>query len=486
MTYPKIIQGGMGVAVSNWNLARSVSRMGQLGVVSAALIAIVLARRLQAGDPSGDMCRALAAFPDQVRVERVLKTYYRPTGENATPPARAALGAMPTIKPSAALTDLMVLSGFVEVWLAKEKHDGVVGINLLEKMQLSTLGPLYGAMLAGVDYVLMGAGIPKAIPGVLDAFAAGKPGELKVDIEGAKPGEEHITRLDPAEFWAGEAPTLKRPKFLAIVSSATLALNLARKSSGRVDGFVVETDTAGGHNAPPRGPMQLTPEGEPIYGPRDVADLAKFRELGLPFWMAGSYGKPGRLAEAMAAGASGIQVGTAFAFCEESGITPELKRQVCERAKAEKIKVFTDPLASPTGFPFKVLQQAGTLSDAEVYAQRPRICDLGHLRIPYRKDDGSVGYRCPSEPVDDWIAKGGAAKDCEGRKCLCNGLAATVGLPGFQEADGPRELPLITAGDDVAGIARFMPEGSSSYTAADVIRVLTEGVPMSGAALATS
>ena len=30
---PTIIQGGMGVAVSNWRLARAVARAGQLGVV---------------------------------------------------------------------------------------------------------------------------------------------------------------------------------------------------------------------------------------------------------------------------------------------------------------------------------------------------------------------------------------------------------------------------------------------------------------------
>ena len=31
---PRIIQGGMGVAISDWGLAQAVSRTGQLGVVS--------------------------------------------------------------------------------------------------------------------------------------------------------------------------------------------------------------------------------------------------------------------------------------------------------------------------------------------------------------------------------------------------------------------------------------------------------------------
>lgn len=40
----------------------------------------------------------------------------------------------------------------------------MVGLNLLEKIQIPTLPSLYGAMLAGVDYILMGAGFPDAFP----------------------------------------------------------------------------------------------------------------------------------------------------------------------------------------------------------------------------------------------------------------------------------------------------------------------------------
>ena len=60
---PIIIQGGMGVAVSAWHLAREVAQRGQLGVVSGTALDGVLARRLQDGDPGGHMRRALAAFP---------------------------------------------------------------------------------------------------------------------------------------------------------------------------------------------------------------------------------------------------------------------------------------------------------------------------------------------------------------------------------------------------------------------------------------
>ncbi len=37
-SYPLIIQGGMGIAVSNYHLAKAVSMAGQLGVVSGTAI----------------------------------------------------------------------------------------------------------------------------------------------------------------------------------------------------------------------------------------------------------------------------------------------------------------------------------------------------------------------------------------------------------------------------------------------------------------
>jgi NAD(P)H-dependent flavin oxidoreductase YrpB (nitropropane dioxygenase family) len=332
-------------------------------------------------------------------------------------------------------------------------------------------------MLAGVDYVLMGAGIPRAIPGALDRLAQGLKTELKIDVEGAQPTEEFYSVFDPHDFF-GPTPLspLRRPFFLAIVSSATLALALSKKSNGRLDGFVVEHDTAGGHNAPPRGPLQLNACGEPLYGPRDMPDLEKIRALGHPFWLAGSYGRPGRLAEALAAGADGIQVGTAFAFCNESGISPELKARAIALSRNGRARVFTDPLASPTGFPFKVAQINGTMSQPTHYAERTRICDLGYLRTAYRRTDGSLGYRCPSEPIADYLLKGGVLEDTVGRKCICNGLPATVGL-GQIRSDTEAELPLVTAGNDLAEIASFLRPGQSSYSAADVIESLLQEPP---------
>lgn len=469
MANPTIIQGGMGVGVSGWRLARAVAQTGQLGVVSGTALTLVLARQLQLGDPDGDLARILARFPRQEVVDRVWGAYYIPGGKPADAPFKAV--PMPNLHPSAAFLDLTVLAAFAEVALAKEGHTGRIGINLLEKIQLPTLPTLYGAMLAGVDYVLMGAGIPRSIPGVLDRLAQAEPVELKIDVAGAGEGDDCLNRFDPRPYVGAGAAALVRPQFLAIISSATLALTLARKSNGRVDGFVVEGPLAGGHNAPPRGAMVLNEAGEPLYGPRDVPELPKIRELGLPFWLAGSSADPAKLAEARAHGAAGVQIGTAFAFCEESGLLPDLKRRVCALSRTlGALKVRTDPRASPTGFPFKVLQLLGTLSEETRVFARRRICDLGYLRQAYKRPDGSVGYRCASEPVEDFVRKGGLAEETKGRLCLCNGLMANIGL-GQIRPEGPEEA-LLTAGDDVMNLARFLPEGSDTYHAADVIRWL--------------
>lgn len=459
----------MGAGVSNWRLARSVARCGQLGVVSGTALDVILARRLQQGDSDGELRRACARFPVPEIADRVVKRYLARGKPLESQPYLPV--PMPAQNPSVVLQELTVLANFVEVLLAKEGHAGPVGINYLEKIQLPTLPSLYGAMLAGVDYVLMGAGIPMAIPGILDQLARGEPVRLKLEVEGAAPGEEFHSHFNPAGL-CGTPPPLQRPRFLAIVASHVLAQALARKASGRVDGFIVEGPSAGGHNAPPRGPAELNPRGEPVYGPRDVPDLEKFRALGLPFWLAGSYATPARLAEALAGGAAGIQVGTAFAFCEESGIDSTLKAQVLEAAARGRLDVFTDPVASPTGFPFKVVQLDGTLSDPTICSRRQRRCDLGFLRRAYRKADGTLGHRCPGEPEDQFIAKGGQLSETRGRKCICNGLLATIGL-GQVQPDGHREAPLVTAGDDVKAISRFLGQGRTTYTAAEVIRYLT-------------
>ena len=456
----------MGAGVSNWRLARAVSTAGHLGVVSGTGIDAILARRLQLGDPGGDMRRALSEFPFPEVAKRVLDRYFIDGGKPPDAPFKA--NPVPSIDPSRHLLDLIVTANFVEVYLAKEGHDGLVGVNYLEKIQLPNVPSIYGAMLAGVDYVLMGAGIPRYIPGILDNYAAGRPAEMPIavlDSNGAK------TRFDPRQICGDEVPQLKRPQFLAIVPSTTLAEMLMRKSTGEVNGFIIEGPTAGGDNAPPGGRVRLDETGQPVYGPRDVVVPAGFRALGLPFWFAGSYGNAEGLRRALEEGAAGIQVGTAFAYCDESGIAPELKHQVIRMVLENRAKVVTDPVASPTGFPLKLLLKPGTMKDPKQYAARNRICDMGYLRHAFTKEDGTIGWRCPSEPVGDFERKGGDLGETENRLCVCNGLMATIGL-GQVRKDGYHEPPLITSGDALPRIGRFLRDGATSYRAQDVLDAL--------------
>ncbi|HHQ49454.1 MAG TPA: nitronate monooxygenase [Acidobacteria bacterium] len=467
MKIGRIIQGGMGVAISDWRLARAVSATGQLGVVSGTGIGTVVAARLTGGDPGGHVHRALEAFPDQEVARRVLHRYAAERGRRRRPPLWSP-------EPPRALVELTVVAAFAEVWLARQGHTNPVGINLLEKIQMPTMATLYGAMLGGVGVVIMGAGIPYQVPAILAGLASHRPVSYRLELRGAPPDEWLPMDFDPAATLPGvvrRVGTLERPLFLPIVSSTVLAKALLRRAPGGIDGFVVEAPTAGGHNAPPRGPLRLDRRGEPVYGPKDLVRPEQMAALGLPFWLAGGEDTPERLERALALGAAGVQVGTAFAYCEESGMDPELKRRTLDAVRRGRATVRTDPVGSPTGYPFKVVQLPGTLSDTAVYRARPRRCDLGMLRSLVRREDGSLVLRCPAEPVNRFVAKGGRAEETEGAVCLCNGLLATAGLPNRRE-DGFVEPPIVTSGDGLQSLGRFLTGGRRTYSAADVLEHL--------------
>jgi len=467
---PELIQGGMGVGISNWELARSVAEAGErlgrpvLGVVSGTGLAITMVLRLRKGDPNTR--RALEAFCVPEIGHGILDRYWLSTGKSSLsrlPPKPEVLVSGSDEK-KADLARLVVAANFAEVWLAKEGHSSPIGINYLEKVQLPRLPELFGAMLAGVDYVLMGAGIPNQVPGVLDELADWQVASYKVDVAGS---ERFVMSFDPRTVIPERYRVkLQRPKFLAIVSHHALAQALAHKATGEVDGFVVEGPTAGGHNAPARG-KELSESGEPIYGERDKPDLAKMRDLGKPFWMAGGYSTAERLDEAKNAGATGIQVGSAFALCQESGLREDIKQELIRKSVSGELQVMADPVASPSGFPFQVVRMEGSLSDPAVYEARRRSCSLGYLVERYRTTKGRIGFRCPAEPAKAYVKKGGDEASTQGRVCLCNGLAAASkdGQPDPSHA----EPHIATFGQDHRFIADLLTDAESSYSAADVV-----------------
>ncbi|MET9340324.1 hypothetical protein [Nonomuraea sp. NPDC003804] len=295
---PVLIQGGMGVGVSGWRLARAVALTGQLGVVSGTALDATLARRLQLGDPGGHVRRALAAFPVPEIADRVLGRYFVPGGSGAGVPYRPIprLG----LRGNRSRDELTVVANYVEVLLAKEGHDGQVGINYLEKIQLATPAAVYGAMLAGVDHVLMGAGIPAEIPSLLDALAAHRPAGISVTVAGAE-DTRHSVGLDPERLLGRGLPALRRPRLLAIVSSHVLAAYLARSPRTRPDGFVLESAVAGGHSAPPRGPFARPDLFELVRRGRDLGLAPAVSPSAAPALTAGN---PARLHHAGAAAIS--------------------------------------------------------------------------------------------------------------------------------------------------------------------------------------
>ncbi len=131
--------------------------------------------------------------------------------------------------------------------------------------------------------------------------------------------------------------------------------------------------------------------------------------------------------------------------------------------------VRTDGRISATGFPFKVLEVEGTLGVPETYNERIRVCDLGYLQQAYTDENNRLQVRCPAEPVETYVKKGGKLEDTERRGCLCNALMANIGL-GQRSPHGV-EKALFTAGDDLVKL----PLGSVDdphYTAEDVIAYL--------------
>lgn len=501
----KLIQGGMGVYFSNWRLARAVAteRPGATaGTVSGTALDIVYVRLLQLGDPGGNVRRAFGAFDAAFGVDigrRLCAQYYIEGGKapnayfkNAPMQIARSLDGKSTFAPPSGeaasiplrlddnVVELLIITGFAEVWLAKEGHNGNIFINFLNKIELPLLHSMYGAMLAGVDGVIVGAGNPEGLPAACTALAAHQAVNRRLPVLYAGPGEEFTLAFDPRAIAGGALARtpLKRPAFLAIASLDELVTALAESSSEAPDGFIIEHHTAGGHNASPVGPARRDEEGQPIYDARDEPDLAAIRGAGLPFWMAGGYGSHEGLQRALAYGATGVQVGTVFALAEESGMKPEFRVAILKalRSGKDEADLVKTTLFSPTGFPFKVVQFEGTLSEEDVFEARRRTCDIGLLQqlgMSQPDADGTrtLFQRCSAAPLATYMDRRGLARNTENRRCLCNGLLSCAGLGQVRrsEIEFVEEPAIITLGNHLDGIKRMSRQGQRPYHAQDIV-----------------
>ena len=495
----------MGVYVSNWRLARTVARErpgGTVGTVSGSALDVVDVRLLQLGDPGGHARRALQALDERFGVAvgrsiydryyieggkapgarfrsapmQIVRTY---DGQKSFPLPNGASTAVP-LKLDDDIIELLIATGFAEVWLAKEGHSGKIFINFLNKIELPLIYVLYGAMLAGVDGVIVGAGNPEGLPALCKRLAKHAPVANEISMLYRESGEDFTITFDPQQVASGKftARPLAAPAFLAIVSLERLVKVLAESESLPPDGFIIEHHTAGGHNANPLGPPRKDSLGQPVYGAGDEADLAAIRTFGIPFWLAGGYGSGPKLREALAAGANGVQVGTAFALAEESGMKPEFRSAILTALKegvddADLVRTTT---FSPTGFSFKVVQLQDTLSDDDVYANRQRVCDIGILQqrgFNKADEDGrrTLFQRCPAAPIDHFIEKRGLERNTAERRCLCNGLLSCVGLGQVKKIQGElmEEPAIVTLGNHLDGVRRLSRQGQARYHVQDVV-----------------
>ena len=442
LTENEIIAGGMGVGVSDPGLVRAISSWKNengercaLGTLSLTAPDYKVTRQLQKGDIL--LRETLENFPVPEVAEKIIRKYYVEGG--IEPGQGYKPFPMSNLEPSTEWLELQVASSYVLVKLAKTGHGGPVAVNSLEKLLQVVHAPtIFGAMLAGVNIIAMGAGIPRQIPKLIDDILGGNVTEYKIDVKGLKDG--FVSRIDLRKMFDGKVPEMERPAFIPIISSHVLAKRLANTQRGKIDGFIVEGFSAGGHNAPPS-------IGE--------VDLEVMRGIGLPFWLAGSYCHPEKLAEAKEHGAAGVQLGTAFAFCGESGMDPKLREQVIRKFLDGSLEVETMYNISPTKFPFKVLKMEGTLSDPQILHDRNRTCDKGCLRVLVKGDDDKIKLYCPAQP-------GGEA----GYGCLCNALMATAGIGDVGE------VPIITSGMDFGFLTEILKPGETSYSAHDVLEFM--------------
>lgn len=356
----------------------------------------------------------MAGFPDGAVVGRVLDRFHLPEGRRPGAPYRRAGMHTHAVRPL--LRDLTVLAAYVEVTLARRGHTGPIGVNLLTKVRAPTLPTLYGAMLAGVDCGLMGAGIPREIPGALDAFAGGREAVMRLQ-DGHPAGEPEPTlRFDPAQVPYGAAE-LPRPAFLAIVSAASLAAMLVQRSNGRVDGVRG------------RGPIDRRAQ---RAAPRSARPGCE---------------RPARVRAARPR-RRGTDEGIGAAVLARR---PHRLRGGPRRGPGRRRQ------RNPGGHPLRLF---------------PRV-RYGTRASPAGDRGGAPGcrrgaHRCPQLVH---LAEGGTLADTVERRCLCNGLLATAGFARVQK-DGTVEPPVVTSGDDLVRLPGLLPHGRGDYGAADVIRYL--------------
>jgi len=168
--FPSVVCDGRRARGSNWRLARTLARSGQLGVVSLAAVDERLVQQLQQGDIGGTIRWALERCPLSEIAREIIDRYFVPCGSDSPLP----LATLPPLS-DAEQSALQMVSAFTEVFLAKQGHRGAIGVAWPDEDTLDELGLLYGAMLAGVDCVLAPRNAAPCVSLAIELIASDAP-----------------------------------------------------------------------------------------------------------------------------------------------------------------------------------------------------------------------------------------------------------------------------------------------------------------------
>jgi nitronate monooxygenase len=333
-----IVQGGMGVGVSLHPLAKSVAREGGLGIISSACIDRLVSKR------NGKKLNIYEAAYEEVSLSKI--------------------------------------------------QDGFAGINIMAALMRDYNDSVRGAIDAGADVIISGAGLPLNLPAI-------------------------------------QAP--KDTALIPIVSSARALEIICKKWEKlgyRPDAVVLEGPLAGGHLGFRIDQVDLDANKlENLLPP--VKEMA-VKCGDFPVIVAGGIYTYDDIVRFMAMGADGVQMGTRFLATEESSASDSYKRAVLE-AKDEDIVVAHRP-GSPCGLPFRVIKQSPMYVSSLKRLRKPK-CDKGYVLM---KDAEGKYTICP------------AKQDNENYFCICNGLLSSAGY------NADEEEALYTVGSNASRIDKII------------------------------
>ncbi len=333
-----IIQGGMGIGVSLYPLARAVAVEGGVGIISSAAIDRLLSKRNR----------------------KKYNTYE---------------------------------AVYEEISLAKSEG-GIVGINIMVALGRDYEASVKGAIDAGADMIISGAGLPMALPSI------------------ARP--EHTALI----------PIVSSARALRIICKRW------QRQGYQPDAAVLEGPLAGGHLGFQWGQIDLEENLlENLLPP--VKDVA--RQYGdFPIIVAGGIYTSLDIKRFLDLGADGVQMGTRFLGTVESSATPEYKAALLQ-AGQDDIIVKMKP-GSPCGLPIRLIRQSPMYQEALVSGRQPK-CDKGYVLT---KDTEGRYTRCPAKESN------------ESHFCICNGLLSSAGY------NPDKEKPLYTVGTNAYRVDRLM------------------------------